>query len=76
MYDKLSIKINLLMVVCDYETAERCGASGTFQVETLKADTDYGELDITSMIDQGKHYYDLEDIKKDLNLNDVDIEEY
>lgn len=76
MNNKLSITINLLRVACDFETAESCCASGTFQVETLKADTDYGELDITSMIDQGKHYYDLEDIKKDLNLNGVGIEEY
>lgn len=76
MDDKLLITINSLRVVCDYETAESCGVSGTFQVETLKADTDYGELDITDMIDQGKHYYDLEDIKKDLALDDVDIEEY
>lgn len=75
MNDKLTITIDSLSVACDYETAERCGASGTFQIETLIANTEYGELDITSLSNQGKHYYELEEVAKDLGLDDVDIDE-
>ena len=71
----LIITIDSLRITCDYETAERCGASGTFQVETLIADTEYGELDITSRANQGKHYFDINDVANDLGLADVDIEE-
>lgn len=66
--------VNYLSIICDYETAERCGASGTFQVEKLIANTDSGEVDITTMVDQGKHYHELKDVATDLGLN-VDIEE-
>ena len=74
MENILSVPVNCLSIICDYETAERCGASGTFQVEKLIADTEYGELDITNMVDQGKHYFNLDDAANDLGLN-VDINE-
>ena len=55
MGNTISIPVNILKVECDYETAERCGASGTFQVISVIAETEYGELDITDMINQGNH---------------------
>lgn len=75
MNNTITITIDSLKVTCDYETAYSCGASGTFQVQTLIADTEYGELDITSIVDQGKHYNDISEVATDLKLNDVDIEE-
>ena len=72
---KNSIEVYLLKIGCDYETGERCGVSGTFQIENLIAETSLGELDIINFIDQGKYYYDLHEVLNDLNLHDVDIEE-
>lgn len=69
------IEIDSLQVSCDYETANRVGAIGTFQVESITAHTAYGELDLTSLVNQGKHYYDINEVAKDLNLSDVDVEE-
>ena len=72
MGNTISIPVNILKVECDYETAERCGASGTFQVISVIAETEYGELD---MINQGNHYYNLQDVAEDLNLNNQVIVE-
>ena len=63
----------------DVATAERCGASGTFQVisATLIMDDD-SELDVTKNIDQGTHYFSADDVAKDLGLDpnkiNVDID--
>ena len=75
MGNTISIPVHILKVECDYETAERCGASGTFQVISVIAETEYGELDITDMINQGNHYYNLQDVAEDLNLNNQVIVE-
>ena len=54
----------------DVATADRCGASGTFQVisVTLIMD-DNSELDVTENVDQGEHYFSADDVAKDLGLN-------
>lgn len=75
MNTKMYIEIDSLEISCDYQTASRVGAIGTFQVESVTAHTIYGELDFTSLVDQGKHYYDIEEVAKDLNLSDVDVVE-
>lgn len=75
MNNKLSVTVNFLTVDCDYETGERVGAGGTFQVSRIIADTEYGEFDITSLIDQGNHYNNLQEVADDLGLSDVDIDE-
>lgn len=70
-----NIVINSLKVYCDYETSSRCGAEGYFQIETLIANTDDGELDITNIADQETHYSSLNQILEDLGIN-VDIEDF
>lgn len=48
----------------DYETSDRAGAAGTFQVtELIDMATD---KDITSLVDQGYHYHDINELKADL----------
>ena len=46
-------------ISCDYETGERVGADGTFQITT-----DFGDL--KPKFDVGQYYYKLEDVVKDL----------
>lgn len=63
--DVISLKIEK-----DLETAERCGASGTFQVinaTLMMANGD--EIDVTSKIDQGYHYFSEKDVANDLGIN-------
>lgn len=72
--NKFTVEVESISVDQDFETAERVGASGTFQVERVTLQTNYGDLDVTSRIDQGKHYYDLEQVADDLGLSEVDIE--
>lgn len=74
MNNQITVAVDFIRVGQDFETAERVGASGTFQVEYVKIETPYGELDVTSLIDQGKHYYSLDQVAEDLNLSGVDIE--
>lgn len=73
MKNILSLEVTSLEVHCDYETSERCGAGG-FQVYSVIANTELGELDLTSLIDQGKHYSNLCNVARDLGLDDVYIE--
>ncbi len=47
-------------VTCDYETAQRVGAVGTFQVIALTED---GE-DVTELVDHGIHFDDLDALKR------------
>jgi type I restriction enzyme S subunit len=47
----------------DYETSERAGAGGMFQV--ISIEDDEGK-DFTHLVDQGRHYASLDDLKVDL----------
>lgn len=48
----------------DYETSARAGAAGTFQVtELIDMKTDE---DVTSLVDQGYHYHEVDELKADL----------
>ena len=50
------IKVNHIDVSCYYETGERCGDVGTFQVESVILDTDFGEINVTQHVNQGTHF--------------------
>lgn len=52
-----------LQAQLDYETSERAGAGGMFQV--ISIEDDEGK-DYTHLVDQGRHYASLEDLKLDL----------
>lgn len=49
--------------VLDYETSERAGAGGMFQVATL---SDENDKDRTNLVDQGKHYGSLDELANDI----------
>lgn len=68
-------KISLLKISCDYETGERAGAGGTFQVIRIIAETDDGDIDITKDVDQGQHYWTLKEVADNLGLSDVNVQE-
>jgi type I restriction enzyme S subunit len=48
---------------CDYETSERAGAGGMFQVISL---TDQDGVDCTHLVDVGTHYPSLAAVAKDI----------
>ena len=77
MIENNCIVVNSVRISCDYETAESCGASGTFQVESVTLDTDFGEIDATGYVDQGRHFYSVEEVAKTLGFDaeSIDIEE-
>lgn len=52
-----------LQAQLDYETSEHAGAGGMFQV--ISIEDDEGK-DYTHLVDQGRHYASLEDLKLDL----------
>jgi len=59
----------------DRETAERCGASGTFQVISATLTMDDGsELDVTENIDQGFHFFSQKDVASSLGLDPEKID--
>lgn len=47
----------------DYETSERAGAGGMFQVISLE---DEDGKDFTRLVDQGRHYVSLDELKADI----------
>ncbi len=47
----------------DYETSERAGAGGMFQVFSVEDDNG---KDFTHLVDQGQHYASLGALKKDI----------
>lgn len=47
----------------DYETSERAGAGGMFQVISLE---DEDGKDFTHLVDQGQHYASLDELKEDI----------
>jgi type I restriction enzyme, S subunit len=67
-----------LQAQLDYETSERAGAGGMFQV--ISIEDDEGK-DYTHLVDQGRHYASLEALKDDLAsaldvaATQVDLEE-
>jgi len=62
----------------DYETSERCGAGGMFQVISLTTDDD---KDRTDLVDQSVHFPDLDALagflakKLGVNPSDIDLNE-
>jgi type I restriction enzyme, S subunit len=50
-------------VQLDYETSERAGAGGMFQVVSVE---DGDGKDFTHLVDQGEHYASLDNLKKDI----------
>lgn len=50
-------------VQLDYEASERAGAGGMFQVIAVENEDDE---DFTHLVDQGRHYASLEELKEDL----------
>lgn len=46
----------------DYETGERCGAGG-FQICSIE---DRNGKDLTKLVDQGQHYFSIEEVLSDL----------
>jgi len=62
----------------DYETSERVGAGGMFQVFSVK---DEDDKDFTHLVDQGQHYASLDELKADIaralkvEASQVDLEE-
>ncbi|MFY3062075.1 restriction endonuclease subunit S [Achromobacter xylosoxidans] len=67
-----------LQTQLDYKTSERAGGGGTFQVISI---VDDGGKDYTHLVDQGRHYASLKDLKVDLvsalsvAATQVDLEE-
>lgn len=64
-----------LFINLDYETSERCGAGGMFQVISI---TDEQDNDYTNHVDQGTHYSNLQEVKVDLEKSlgfEVELEE-
>lgn len=67
-----------LSVHLDYETSERAGAGGMFQVISIE---DEDANDLTRLVDQGTHYSSLEVLKQDIatalkvTSQQVDLEE-
>jgi type I restriction enzyme S subunit len=63
---------------CDYETSERVGAGGMFQVVSL---TDQNGVDCTDLVNVGKHYRSLPAVKKDIatkikkKLSEIELDE-
>jgi hypothetical protein len=55
----------VILIQADYETAERIGALGTFQVISVTVDG----VDSTNKVDQGKHYHSGEEVVVDLGYN-------
>lgn len=50
-------------VTTDYETSERAGASGTFQVVEI---VDGNGNDLTDFVDVGHHYHSIEEVAADV----------
>jgi type I restriction enzyme S subunit len=50
-------------VTLDFETSEQAGASGMFQVAVLR---DENDTDRTALVDQGKHYKNIEELTSDI----------
>jgi hypothetical protein len=63
---------------CDHKTSERAGAGLMFQVSGI---WDAKGEDVTSLIDVGKHYSSLIEVKQDMALKlrrspfDIDLDE-
>jgi hypothetical protein len=63
-----------IVAICDYETSAHAGAMGAFQVISLEEEG----RDLTYLIDQGTHYFSLEQLRRDLQKktgNPVDLTE-
>lgn len=51
----------------DFETAERCGAVGTFQIcNVFGYDSEGEEHDLTKHSNQGRHYYEDQEVLEDI----------
>ena len=65
-------------IQCDYDTSERVGAGGMFQVVSLE---DQDGNDRTSLLDVGKHYRSFDEVARDIakatgmKAEEVELEE-
>ena len=50
-----------IMATLDRETSEGAGAGGTFQVVSLEDDEGN---DLTALVDQGKHFHSIDELKQ------------
>ncbi len=69
------MNIDLLKIQCDYETGISSGSGGFQVISVIGVDSLGKEIDLTKRIDQGYHYYKLEDVARDLDLIGIYIEE-
>lgn len=73
-FDGNTIKVACVHVFKDTETSENAGAGGTFQIESIYLITeDDEEIDISSEVDQGTHFYTLKEVGEEIGLSGVDI---
>lgn len=54
-----------LYAYLDYQTSERAGAGGMFQVISI---TDEDDNEFTDFVNVGKHYHELSELKEDLEI--------
>lgn len=60
----------MIRIFPDYETAERSGAEGMFQIySVVKIDEYDNETNLTEKINQGKFYRTGKEVLEDLGLN-------
>jgi type I restriction enzyme S subunit len=70
--------LHYFLVHLDYETSERAGAGGMFQVISIE---DAEGNDKTNLVDQGTHYHDLAGLTADLAkalgvpASEIDVQE-
>lgn len=64
----------MITIYVDYETSERAGAGGCFQVISIIQEVDGVEKDITGSIDLGYHYQNGKDVISDLGLNPDEVD--
>lgn len=59
----------MITIYVDYETSERAGAGGCFQIISIIQEIGGVEKDITGSVDLGYHYQNGKDVISDLGLN-------
>lgn len=63
-------KVVSISIEEDRETAERCGASGTFQVISATVQMEDGsEIDVTEHVDQGQHFFSQKEVAESLGID-------
>ena len=58
-----------ILIEKDFETGERCGASGTFQIcNVLGFDLEANEYELTEYISTGNHYLNEEEVLESIKV--------